>query len=343
MNALVAAQVARTDGFRRCPATHRPGHRHTEWLHFGVFGDGLCVLVNLSLGDGTVGGALRPRVTLLVWDGEHWHGEVDDVSLSELDVAAGRIDARFASSGVRFERGRFHLWARLRRAATSVELELEPRAFPLVATNAWLYPGAALSWVAIPRLRAWGRVTVGARTMTVADAPAYHDHNWGTCAFSGDFSWEWGVLVPPDPASPWTATFVRLCDRARTRVFDATLALFSGETPWRVFRHGEVRFAPGPARRAPRLHTVPAELRAVRPGAAQPMPARLGLACAAEDDHLAGSVDAGLPTRIVAPTPAGGATVVHESWASGRLEGRVRGRDVVLQGLGVLEVVDGGS
>lgn len=333
--------IRRGDAFRRCPATHADGARHTEWSHFCVFGDGLCVIVNLSLGDGASAGRLVPRVAAMVFVDGAWHGEVDTLRLADVDVAAGRIDAVFGPSSLRFVHGVYELKVASVRAPVSLELALTPRAAPLVTTNAWLYPGALFNWVSVPRLVATGVVCVGDRTISLRDAPAYHDHNWGSCAFAGDFSWEWGALLPHDADAPWAAMFVRLTDGARAKVFASSIMLWKHALPWRSFRHREARFTAEGRNRVPHVHTLPAELRSLVPGTSHPVPGILRLRGDGDGDRLEGELIAGPPARMVIPGEPPRLTVVHESPATGRLSGSVRGEAVALDGVGILEVVDG--
>jgi hypothetical protein len=65
---------------------------------------------------------------------------------------------------------------------------LPNRYFPPVQ----LSEDAFLSGYAVPGLaaQATGTLCAGARCLRVADAPAYHDHNWGTWR---GVTWEWGA------------------------------------------------------------------------------------------------------------------------------------------------------
>lgn len=105
---------------------------------------------------------------------------------SRADLAIGR-------SGVRQRDGVYYLTARAegRRGPVRLDLELRPlpnRYFPPVE----LRDDELLSGYVVPGLAATARGTicVGGRCSPVRDAPAYHDHNWGTWR---DVTWEWGA------------------------------------------------------------------------------------------------------------------------------------------------------
>lgn len=340
-DAAVAAAVARTDRLRRCPATHDPARAHTEWMHFCLFPEGRTVLVNLSFRTPPEGGPLVPRVLLLVWDGARWHGEVDTLAPSALRASAGRIDAAFGESALRFADGAFHLRASLARAPVAIEARLRPLVLPEVVTNAWLHPGARFNWVTVPRLVADGTLTVDGRALPFRAAPAYHDHNWGACALAGDFSWTWGMALPSAPDSPWSCVFVRLTDRARARVFAHSVALWKHGLPHRGFRHREVRFVGEGSHRVPDLLTVPRELRSALPGAANPVPQAFRWRAEADGDVVEGELRTGAPARVAIPSGDGALTRIHEAAATAIVRGRVRGEDLAFDGPGILEVVDG--
>jgi hypothetical protein len=334
----IARAAQKTDYFRRCAATHDPSGPYAEWMHFCVFADDWCVLVNLSCRTDARSGPLIPRVIALVWDGHRWHGEIDTLPPGELTNRAGRIDAAFGPSRLAFEDGAYHLQVKLARADVSLDLRLEPAALPFLATNGPIGPGTRFSWVTLPRLVAAGEIVVGEVRKRVARAPAYHDHNYGPVEVSGDFSWEWGVLVTE---SAWSLVFARVMDRERSRVFTQAAFLWEDHEPRQSFRLQQVEMARVGLHRDPAVHTVPRELRSVVP-ARTPIPPRYWLRARRDDDVLEGEILTCAPTRVVFPSGDGTrVTVVNEAAGEMVLNGRVGGRTLAVRGPCMLEVADG--
>jgi hypothetical protein len=84
-------------------------------------------------------------------------------------------------------------WARDRRSRADVAPE--PRAYypPVEAAG----EGGFVSGYVVPAAiaRGDGTITAGGRTWTFANAPAYHDHNWGTW---NRVHWDWGQVSSAD-------------------------------------------------------------------------------------------------------------------------------------------------
>ncbi|MHB8730726.1 MAG: hypothetical protein ACYDAB_02925 [bacterium] len=117
---------------------------------------------------------------------------VEDVFLPSLllpgDISTTTAEQRVGPARLTVDAGGYHLAVddpRLR-----VQLTIRPdRGFVLPATELRL--GNVVSGYVVPvaRGRADGTVEAGGRTLTLRNAPAYHDHNWGTW---GAVSWDWG-------------------------------------------------------------------------------------------------------------------------------------------------------
>jgi hypothetical protein len=105
-----------------------------------------------------------------------------DAPAAAVRFDTARADLSIGRSTVRQRDGVYHLVARATGAAGDVRLELEVRPlanryFPAVElrdddfVSGYVVPGLAAT--------ASGRLCVAGRCAVVADAPAYHDHNWG--------------------------------------------------------------------------------------------------------------------------------------------------------------------
>ncbi|MFP2929919.1 hypothetical protein ACLESO_32940 [Pyxidicoccus sp. 3LG] len=336
--------LPRLDYFRRSPARLGGRGGHKEWQYFLVsVGDGH-FLINFSLQDDPW--AVDPRraevarLTLLAC-GEAWEGGMERFPEEEVHVLPGRIDARFGANTLRFDRGRYVLTVALPEHALSAELELVPTMRPLLFANHPLSSREQLSWVVVPRLEARGTITVGARTHRMERAPAYHDHNWGHFRWGGDFAWEWAHALPPDPNHPWSAVFIRMTDRRRTRVRYQTLFLWRhGGTP-RIFRDSDLRLTHEgrfqPTRRLP----VPPELAVLAPGLAWDLPASTELTAAQGDDTFHLHFAARELAQVITPGESESHTVSVLNELSGRVvsRGRIGGETFELEATGVYELI----
>jgi hypothetical protein len=172
-----------------------------EWLYFNVLApDGtewiyLTYLIGGAVEEGRWGGRLL--ATLATVQGTRDY--VADVGPEAIDFSLSSPDVRLGDSEVRLGgAGRYRLLARAAAISAphevlELELELTPdrrRYLPPVDVS----PGDFPSGYVVPVLsgRATGRVCAGRRCREWVDAPAYHDHNWGTWA---EVTWDWGQAI----------------------------------------------------------------------------------------------------------------------------------------------------
>src|SRR5262245_19152644 len=214
-----ARLLAGADYFRRSPSRLGGRRGHKEWHHFLVHAPGMDLLINFNLIDDEWAEAPgRTEVARLVAiaRGETWEGDVERFEADEVEVTAGRIDARFGPNALRFADGAYRVTVALRERPLTADLEFTPVTRPALSLNQPLTGSRRLSWLFVPRLHATGTVTVGGKAARIEGSPAYHDHNWGHFLWGDDFSWEWGSAHPQDAASPWSLVHVRMVDRARS-------------------------------------------------------------------------------------------------------------------------------
>ena len=146
--------------------------------------------VSLSERDGRWGG--RMLVTHRRPDGRHDRYTAEAHAAAVAFDTAG-ADVAIGESHVRQRDGeyRLHVTARGNRGAVRLDLVVRPgvnRYFPPVE----LREDDFLSGYVVPALAATasGQVCVPGGCTDVADAPAYHDHNWGVWR---GVTWEWGA------------------------------------------------------------------------------------------------------------------------------------------------------
>lgn len=118
-----------------------------------------------------------------------------DVPATAVRLDTARADLTIGPSTVRQRDGIYQLRAGATGASGRLRLELELRPVP----NRYFPPVELrdddfLSGYVVPALAASasGRLCVNDRCIRVADAPAYHDHNWGIWR---DVTWEWGAAT----------------------------------------------------------------------------------------------------------------------------------------------------
>jgi hypothetical protein len=117
----------------------------------------------------------------------------DDAPSSRVIFDTAAADLTIGVSYVRQRGGIYRLHARARGAAGTVRLDLtlhplSNRYFPPVE----LSKGQFFSSYVVPALAgsASGKICVASGCLSVEDAAAYHDHNWGEWR---DVTWEWGA------------------------------------------------------------------------------------------------------------------------------------------------------
>lgn len=339
--------IARTDHFRGSSWRLGAEAGHREWLHFVVLGEHVTVLVNFSVADALHAGAEEGeqvgRLTLLVFEEpvDDWEGDVDEFRGEAFRLRAGRIDAAFGESAVRFVDGVFVLTASLRRRPISLELRLRPLVFPSPANNVALDGGEPIHWLVVPRLAATGAVYVGDRVYSLKDASAYHDHNWGRLA-GVDYAWEWGVVLAAHVDARHAAVFVRVGNRARTRTYMQALLLWEGARQLRVFRGEELRVTSRGLLRPERVPKLPRVMALLAPALATDVPERLQVKADGGGDWATCEFAPRGVAQIVAPGDGPLSTmIINEVTGHAVVHGDVRGRELKLEGHAVFEFVGG--
>jgi hypothetical protein len=340
----LAALLARTDYFRRSPSRLGGRGEYKEWQHFLVHAGELHLLVNFSILDEFPPGQAHPAEVarlIVLAHGEGWEGSVERFEAREVEVKAGRMDARFGRNTLRFEDGRWHLSLALSERPVAAELEFTPTALPVLSAHHPLAPQHPISWLFLPRLVARGTMTLGGRTVEVKGAPAYHDHNWGHFRWGDDFCWEWGSVLPREAASPWSAVLVRVMNRSRTAVRYQALFLWHGGEPLRVFRDEELRFSASGCFQPTRAFSLPRPLALLVPGTAADLPRALEVRASGGGDALSLTFLPRHAARLLLPDENSleQLVAIHEVLGPVSVRGRAHGEPVELEGVGVFEFV----
>ncbi|HYL52926.1 MAG TPA: hypothetical protein VEZ15_13210 [Acidimicrobiia bacterium] len=310
---------------------------HNEWYHFVVHDDHFRLIVNFSVIDRPDGTA--HRVIALVRHDE-WIGVVETFDATECEARSGRVGARFGPCRFALVDGTYELTLWLSAIGLRAHLRFAPASIPFVVNNQPLAPGARLSWLFVPRLIAHGDVWVGTTRTTLHGAPAYHDHNWGRFRWGDDFGWEWGSVLPRDPADPWTIVCMRMTDRSRRCATRQALYAWHEHEPVALWRDFAMTMEhEGFLRRAPSL-TLPPVMSMLTPGSASDVPARIVIRGRGHD-VLEMTFEPAEYVRVVVPDEVDTMGVVLLNEISGRIRarGRVAGRDLDVEATGVFELL----
>lgn len=179
-----AAPVPETPA--RPPSRAAAGSAWVEWDYFNLVDPATRAYAYLTLLTGAQPlGAMLARVKAP-------GAPVDDVLIPSAllpgDISTTTAEQHIGPARLTAGAGGYHLTVddpRLR-----VDLTIRPDGgFVLPATEVRV--GTSVSGYVVPvaRGRADGVIRAGGRTLTFTNAPAYHDHNWGTWA---GVTWEWG-------------------------------------------------------------------------------------------------------------------------------------------------------
>ncbi len=337
----ITEALRRLDWFRRSPARFGGPGEHKEWQHFLIHAPDLHVLINFNLIDQRESGETTEvgRLIVLVRAGREWVGEVVRFPSAAVEVAVGGLDARFGANSMRFVEGGYRLTLDL--PSVRAELSLIPVTMPAISNNQPLAPGRTLSWLFVPRLAASGWVQIAGERFEIAEAPAYHDHNWGHFVWGDDFSWEWGSALPWAADNPWSVVYMRMADRGRASASCQGLYLWRGEQPGRIFRDHELEVTLHGRLVRTEFLQVPPIMALLCPQASADLPGRLEVHAAAGDDTVELVFEPEDLAQIVMPHEHDvfGVTALNEVVGRVHVHGRVAGEVVEFAGPGMFEFI----
>jgi hypothetical protein len=331
------------------PASDRGDpQRYKEWQHFCVSNDQVSLVVNLSLAGVERARAMEPeetaqptvldpRVTVLLHSREGgWEGAIEAIPARDFAHRTGQMEFALGSNRLEFRGGVYHLTLALQDQPIAARLALRPLSMPLLLTKLPVSSGD-IHWFVLPRLEASGELSVGRRLYRFTAAPAYHDHNWGRWGWGDDFAWQWGyALHPGEPA--WSLVFDRITDRRRLWAPETTLVVWRGQRLVKAFRADQVRSTPvGHQPRAP-IAKFPPIMRLLCPEWTSEVPRMFRIEAEARGDRLTVELDCRHFAQIVVPNERDlGVTAINEVEVASRLEGRLRGEPIAVEGAGLFE------
>ena len=331
----------------RAPVTTpvTPQGTYKEWMHFCIrlpeFAHGH-LIVNLSFMERVLpAGTVRvPRVTVLAHT-DRWRGRIESIEAKAVHAEPGSCDIRLGTVELRFREGHFLLT--VRSPELDADLRLIPAVLPTVRSTVVLGPGSAMHWVAVSYLKTSGAVRMHGRRIEVADAPTYHDHNWGHFRWGSDLAWEWGFAHAGGSPADYTVVFIRVSDGSRHRTLSQGALLWQRGEHRRTFHDREIRVASSGTFCCERPLTVPGPMGLLAPGAASGVPAKFSMAAADGVDQLEIEFEPTAIARIAMPSEVDDSRVVLLNEAAGRalVRGRLGGENFQFDSSSVVEFVRG--
>lgn len=327
----------------RLPAPFDPtAPAYKDWLHVNVVDhrSGIVGLVNCSL-HGSPGDPQARAVGAALVDvpGLGWAGNLMVTALDEARLRPAGIATPGVALNVDHANGRADASAVLSDDALTLRLHADATG-PAVTVEQPLPLGSGwVSWYVLPRLEIGdGQMSVGGQVVNLAGASAYHDHNWGRWHWGDDVGWDWGSFLTPAPGP--VIVVARTADRLRRRPGPAIVVVDQGGRR-RTFRGASVSLS-FTDRFRDRLRRIPGAMAALRADRAAPvLPGRVTVLVDDGRDRLRLDFRVRAAAQLVVADPVtGGHSFVHELSGVFTWEGRLGGRDVAADGLGVFEVVD---
>lgn len=334
--------VLSSSDFLRAPvlAAARP-RGYKEWHHFVVHGRSQRILVNFSINNHGDEMRLAPRV-IVISHGDRWTGTVERFPETDLDIAADLGGLTIRGNGMTIRPDGYRVVLDLPEQGVRGELDFVSTSKPFVVNNQPVGDGR-MSWLFVPRLRAYGWLRIDGREHRFENELAYHDHNWGRFWWGDDFGWTWGTILPHREDDPWSMVFLQMTDRARHRFTSQALYVWHRDEPAAIFRHAAVstRSIGTLAREAD--CTLPAPMRLLLDGDVPGVPERVHVSAARAGDAVDAQFRSRSYARLAQPSELrlDGSTVLCETSGDVRVAGSVGGERIEFTGAGVFEFLHG--
>jgi hypothetical protein len=237
--------------------------RYKEWWHFAVIDPrtGLDALVNFSFAANLYepGQGDANLILLVHLPGEGWHGGVDAYDGLAARLDAGSADIAISESSIANDGGGHRVRIRRRDNRTEADLHFVPRAEQLTVWKDTRLGSGRINWEVTASMAVSGSVRVGDRTIELAAATGYRDHNWGEWLW-GEFGWIWGFCSAGDTRGAGrgahSLVYNASLDVAGDRFLEHSLLVWRGDRLIKLFLREDVRARrrgrfEGPVRRIP--------------------------------------------------------------------------------------------
>ena len=327
-------------GALRLPLSFDPtALAYKDWLHVNLLhhGSGTVGLVNVSLhGDPADPRSRAVGTALLHVPGDGWFGNVEAVGFDEARIDRTSIALEHVAVAVEAE----GVLASARLPDDDLQIDLTATfAGPAVMAEQALPLGSGwIAWSGVSRLRPQGSARVGTALLDLGAASAYHDHNWGRWHWGGDFGWEWGCFLPPDPAPAFVLS--RVTDRRHVLDDRPLFVAFAGGRRRRFVGAGLKVSWSGLLEAEPRR--LPGAVAALHSDRSSPrLPAKLTVDAGDGIDRVGVEFEPRAVVQLLAADPSQpGCGFIHELVGEFAYECRLEGEEASGTGLAVVEYVD---
>jgi hypothetical protein len=324
------------DFWHVAPYSSHAGPDFKEWSHFSVLGADFDLLVNFSLMAGAEGAKTRmtPRLTLLFGDANgSWDGDVESFSLADTTIFEGLPGTTLGHNSAQFAGQCYRVEANLSSRDICVALDLRPVTRPVIANNVRLSDAESVRWMVVPHLRADGEITVAGCRYRVADAPAYHDRNWGRFAWGGAYAWEWATILPSSAHQAWCLVYSRISNRHRGATLSQSLILWRREFPSRKFYGRDLSISHQGVLRRERVLRLPRVASLLIPGTAADVPRHIIVSARGYGDEVTVRMSFDDFAQLVVPNDCWpGLTSLCEIKGRAEVAGRVGDERIAFEG-----------
>ncbi|MEV0290711.1 hypothetical protein AB0H36_41835 [Kribbella sp. NPDC050820] len=315
---------------------------YKDWLHLNVFdaATGIAIVLN-----GAVQGAADdPRAvvstTALVHHAGRWSTYHETVSRSQTTITE-RTLAVGDQLVVQLDpvSGGMTTTFRHPTSGLAVHIEAVPRTRVIQTVAPMPFGSGWIAWRATPLLRSKGYMEAPGRRISLDDALAYHDHNWGRWHWGEDIGWEWAAW----PSEHGALVMSRATDRAHGQgAANVTIAL-PARHGWLNRSYGgssvEVRLASWRRGCSRRLPGAMAALHAER--SSPRLPGTIELRVDDGFDRMTARLQVEDAIQLIVADPQlPGYSYIHEMFGPFRASGMRGGERFAFHGRGVFEYVD---
>jgi hypothetical protein len=325
----------------RPPAASDPtAPAYKDWLHLNVMdhASGAVALINVSLHGDPRDPRARVLGTALVHHAETgWVGNVEVRGFSTASIGPNFVGLKHVALGAHPPSGAFIARGR-DLDALSLELSAWAISPPLDVEERLPLGRGWISWFAIPRLRAEGEWTLHGTSYRLGQASVYHDHTWGRWHWGDDIGWEWGCFLTPAPGP--SIVVARTTDR-RHQPCGSPFLIVQTERGARRFVGPSIEMTTGPLR-VSRPRRLPGAIAALHQDRAEPsLPATVSIRANNGFDQLELRFAAQASAQLIASDPmVRGYAFIHEIVGDFAATGRLGGRHLSAEGLGIFEYVN---
>ncbi|MEO8451709.1 MAG: hypothetical protein ABI647_18095 [Gemmatimonadota bacterium] len=339
-----------TDTLRPPPLFDPSAAAYKDWLHLNVFdhASGTIGIFNASLHGSPSDPRSRAVGTALVHEpGVGWIGNVEVAGMDEVNIGTTSIGLEKIALATDPSAGTVLVSARLPSDGLEAGLTATVGSRAVDVSLPFPFGPGWISWYVVPRLSVEGGLLVRGRSLDLAGATAYHDHNWGRWHWGDEVGWEWAACSAASPAV--SLVVVRpghpgLRARRGGRQGDGDdgtmlLADVAGERRSFASRLVEIEHR---GRLGEPLRRLPGALAALHQDRIAPrLPERILVSAADGIDRVELEIQPRAAAQVIAADPSRhGYGFIHEMVGRFEADCRIGGRTTHVTGLAVFEYVD---